>query len=154
MEENNLTRRQARESAFLAAFSLTFHPDEPQQALRDCGELPELEQDAFTARLLRDLTAHIDDIDGEITAHLKGWSLGRLPRVSLTAMRVALAEMLYGDEKKPAVAINEAKAITSLSTACWAPSPGSAAWPMPTRSRRHADPWAGHKQLRNLSGCV
>ena len=70
MEENNLTRRQARESAFLAAFSLTFHPDEPQQALRDCGELPELEQDAFTARLLRDLTAHIDDIDGEITAHL------------------------------------------------------------------------------------
>ncbi len=108
MEENNLTRRQARESAFLAAFSLTFHPDEPQQALRDCGELPELEQDAFTARLLRDLTAHIDDIDGEITAHLKGWSLGRLPRVSLTAMRIALAEMLYGDEKKPAVAINEA----------------------------------------------
>lgn len=57
---------------------------------------------------MRDLTAHIDDIDGEITAHLKGWSLGRLPRVSLTAMRVALAEMLYGDEKKPAVAINEA----------------------------------------------
>ena len=51
MEENNLPRRQARESAFLAAFSLTFHPDEPQQALLDCGEMPEVEQNAYTARL-------------------------------------------------------------------------------------------------------
>lgn len=108
MQETNLTRRQARESAFLAAFSLTFHPDEPQQALLDCGEMPEMEQDAYTVRLLRDLTAHSAEIDQEITARLKGWSLARLPRVSLTAMRIALAEMLYGDEKKPAVAINEA----------------------------------------------
>lgn len=108
MEENNLTRRQARESAFLAAFSLTFHPDEPQQALKDCGEMQEIAEDRFTARLLQDLTAHSADIDETISNHLKGWALSRLPRVSLTAMRVALAEMLYGDEKKPAVAINEA----------------------------------------------
>lgn len=108
MEENNLTRRQARESAFLAAFSLTFHPDEPQQALRDSGEMPEIGKDSFTSRLLQDLASHGAEIDAEITAHLKGWSLGRLPRVSLTAMRIALAEMLYGDEKKPAVTINEA----------------------------------------------
>lgn len=108
MEENNLTRRQARESAFLAAFSLTFHPDEPQLALKDCGEMQEIAEDRFTARLLQDLTAHSADIDETISSHLKGWALSRLPRVSLTAMRVALAEMLYGDEKKPAVSINEA----------------------------------------------
>ena len=28
--EQNLTRREARENAFLAAFSATFHPDDPQ----------------------------------------------------------------------------------------------------------------------------
>ncbi|HJD22264.1 MAG TPA: transcription antitermination factor NusB [Candidatus Gemmiger faecigallinarum] len=108
MEENNLTRRQAREHAFLAAFSVTFQPDEPQEALRSCGEMQEIGQDAFTAQLLQALTAHSAEIDAEITAHLKGWTLSRLPRVSLTAMRIALAEMLYGAEKKPAVAINEA----------------------------------------------
>ena len=43
-----------------------------------------------------------------ITAHLKGWTLSRVPRVSLVALRLALAEMLYGDEQKPGVAINEA----------------------------------------------
>lgn len=108
MEETNLTRRQAREGAFLVAFSMTFQPDEPQEALRNCGEMQEVEQDAFTAQLLKDLTLHSETIDQEITDHLKGWTIGRLPRVSLTAMRVALSEMLYGTEKKPAVAINEA----------------------------------------------
>ena len=64
--------------------------------------------DAFSRRLLDDLLAHREEIDAIITAHLKGWTLARLPRVSLTAMRIALAEMLYGEEKKPGVAINEA----------------------------------------------
>ena len=31
-----------------------------------------------------------------------------MPRVSLVALRLALAEMLYGEEQKPGVAINEA----------------------------------------------
>ena len=62
----------------------------------------------FPRRLLDDLLAHREEIDAIITAHLKGWTLARLPRVSLTAMRIALAEMLYGEEKKPGVAINEA----------------------------------------------
>ena len=41
-------------------------------------------------------------------ANLKGWTIARVPRVSLVALRVALAEMMYGEEKKTSVAINEA----------------------------------------------
>ena len=108
MEENAMTRREARESAFLAAFSATFQPEEPQEAIRDCGEMQEVVQDAFTTQLLHAMNRHAAEIDETISAHLKGWTLSRLPRVSLTAMRLALAEMLYGNEKKPAVAINEA----------------------------------------------
>ena len=108
MEENAMTRREARESAFLAAFSATFQPEEPLEAIRDCGEMQEVAQDAFTTQLLHVMNRHAAEIDEPISAHLKGWTLSRLPRVSLTAMRLALAEMLYGNEKKPAVAINEA----------------------------------------------
>lgn len=108
MEDKNLTRRQARETAFLAAFSITFQPEQPQEALNSCGEMQEIGQDPFTAQLLQTLMQHREEIDAEISAHLKGWTLSRLPRVSLTAMRIALAEMLYGQERKPAVAINEA----------------------------------------------
>lgn len=108
MEGNAVTRREARESAFLAAFSATFQPEQPQEAIRDCGEMQEVVQDVFAVQLLQAMNQHAEEIDALITAHLKGWALSRLPRVSLTAMRLALAEMLYGSEKKPAVAINEA----------------------------------------------
>ena len=108
MTENNLTRRESRENAFLAAFSATFQTDAPQEALQAHNEAGAPSLDAFANRLLADLMAHQEEIDAAINAHLKGWALSRIPRVSLTAMRIALAEMLYGEEKKPGVAINEA----------------------------------------------
>ncbi len=106
--ETKLTRRESRENAFLAAFSATFQPDDPQEAVSAHAEVGELELDAFAQRLLHDMFDHANDIDAAIVGHLKGWALSRIPRVSLVALRLALAEMLYGEEKKPGVAINEA----------------------------------------------
>ena len=108
MMEQNLTRREARENAFLAAFSATFHPDDPQPAMLNQPESAEHPLDAFSMRILRDMQAHGEELDALISENLKGWTLSRVPRVSLVAMRVALAELLYGEEKKPGVAINEA----------------------------------------------
>lgn len=51
-------------------------------------------------------------MDDLISAHLRNWTMERLPRVSLTVLRLGLAEMLYGDEKKPGVVINEAVELT------------------------------------------
>lgn len=108
MTEKPLSRRAARENAFLAAFSATFQPDEAPcvPVVEDNADHAPL--DEFASRLLADCNAHREQIDELIVSHLKGWTLSRLPRVSLTAMRIALAEMLYGDEKKAGVAINEA----------------------------------------------
>lgn len=108
MTDKPLSRRVARENAFLAAFCATFQPDEaPCVPLVD-DDTAQAPLDGFAMRLLNDCAAHSEQIDELIVSHLKGWSLSRLPRVSLTAMRIALAEMLYGDEKKAGVAINEA----------------------------------------------
>ena len=95
--EKKLTRRESRETAFLTAFAATFEPEEPTVPAEEHAA-----PDAFANQLL---AAELDEI---ITAHLKGWTLSRVPRVSLVALRLALAEMLYGDEQKPGVAINEA----------------------------------------------
>ena len=100
--EQNLTRREARENAFLAAFSATFHPDDPQPVLLNQPESHEHPLDEFSLRILRDMEAHSEEIDDVIRANLKGWTIARVPRVSLVALRVALAE------KKTSVAINEA----------------------------------------------
>ena len=94
--EKKLTRRESRETAFLTAFAATFEPEEPT--------LPAEEHpapDAFANQLLAAMNDHAAELDEIITAHLKGWTLPRVPRVSLVALRLALAEM-------PGVAINEA----------------------------------------------
>ena len=79
MTENNLTRRESRENAFLAAFSATFQTDAPQEALQAHNEAGTLSLDAFANRLLADLMAHQEEIDAAINAHLKGWALSRIP---------------------------------------------------------------------------
>ena len=99
-----LTRRESREAAYLTAFAATFEPEAP--ALPEDAEPPQ--SDAFTAQLLAAMNDHAEELDAVITAHLKGWTLNRVPRVALVALRLALAEMLYGEEQKPGVAINEA----------------------------------------------
>ena len=66
------------------------------------------ETDIFARQLLAAMQDHAQELDAIITAHLKGWTLSRVPRVSLVALRLALAEMLYGNEQKTSVAINEA----------------------------------------------
>ena len=101
--EKKLTRRESREMAFLTAFAATFEPEEPTVPAEDHAA-----PDAFANQLLAAMNDHAAELDEIITAHLKGWTLPRVPRVSLVALRLALAEMLYGEEQKPGVAITEA----------------------------------------------
>ena len=110
--ENILPRREARENAFLLAFSQTFGDVPLQEALdtnNECGE--ERPVDVFGQRLLSAYYSHSAEVDDLIRDHLRNWTMERLPRVSLTVLRLALAEMLYGDERKPGVVINEAVEI-------------------------------------------
>ena len=102
--EKKLTRSEAREAAFLTAFAATFEPETPSLP----SDSEQAEKDVFARRLLAAMNDHAEELDSIIEDHLKGWTLNRVPRVSLVALRLALAEMLYGEEQKPGVAINEA----------------------------------------------
>ena len=98
-----MTRRESREVAFLTAFAATFEPEDPTVPTEEHAA-----PDAFANQLLAAMNDHAAELDEIITAHLKGWTLPRVPRVSLVALRLGLAEMLYGEEQKTGVAINEA----------------------------------------------
>ena len=96
--ENILPRREARENAFLLAFSQTFGDVPLAEALTNHAENDEEHPvDGFSKLLLNAYYDH---------------SAERLPRVSLTVLRLAIAEMLFGGENKPGVAINEAVELT------------------------------------------
>lgn len=107
-----LTRRTARENAFLAAFASTFDNAMPEDVIALNNELGENRVDEFGRKLIDDYYEHSAEINDMIRDHLKGWTLDRIPRVSLTVLRLALSEILYGDEKLPSVTINEAVELT------------------------------------------
>ena len=110
---NILPRREARENAFLLAFSLNFGDVSLAEALTNHAENDEEHPvDGFSKLLLNAYYDHSAEVDDEIRAHLRNWTMERLPRVSLTVLRLAIAEMLFGGEHKPGVAINEAVELT------------------------------------------
>lgn len=107
-----MTRRTARENAFLAAFASTFDNAMPEDVIALNNELGENRVDEFGRKLIDDYYEHSAEINDMIRDHLKGWTIDRIPRVSLTVLRLALSEILYGDEKLPSVTINEAVELT------------------------------------------
>ena len=105
--------REARENAFLLAFSQTFGDIPLAEAITSHEENDEEHPvDGFSKHLLNAYYDHSAEVDDEIRAHLRNWTMERLPRVSLTILRLAVAEMLFGGENKPGVAINEAVELT------------------------------------------
>ncbi len=111
--ENILSRREARENAFLLAFSQTFGDVSLEDALAEHAESGEEHPvDAFGKHLLNAYYDHSAEVDDEIRAHLRNWTMERLPRVTLAVLRLSIAEMLFGGENKPSVAINEAVELT------------------------------------------
>ena len=86
--ENILPRREARENAFLLAFSQTFGDIPLAEALSNHAENDEEHPvDAFSRLLLNAYYDHSAEVDDEIRAHLRNWTMERLPRVSLTVLR-------------------------------------------------------------------
>lgn len=58
--------------------------------------------------LLNSIINDIDGIDASINKHSKSWKTGRMPKVDLAVMRLAVGEMRYSEDIPDAVAINEA----------------------------------------------
>lgn len=105
---DKLKRRTARENAFFAAFASTFDNAMPDEVIEIHNEVGENTVDAFGQELIQNYYEHSAEVNDIIRDHLKGWTIERIPRVSLTILRLALSEILYGEEKLPGVTINEA----------------------------------------------
>ncbi|MBQ6332758.1 MAG: transcription antitermination factor NusB [Clostridia bacterium] len=67
------------------------------------------EEDAlFSDRLYEGVHAHIEEIDNEISAHAKDWSIGRIAKVDLSILRIAVYELLYESGIPVGATVNEA----------------------------------------------
>lgn len=110
-----MTRRQSREQAFILMFEKSFRNDETIQEIIDSAIEDELlKEDEFSFMLSNKAEENMDKIDEKIMKFSKGWSLSRIPKVSLAIMRVAVTEMLYVDSVPVNVSINEAVELSKI----------------------------------------
>lgn len=69
---------------------------------------PEGDDQAYIDRVLAGVAAHADELDGLIARYSPSREIGRIARVDLCILRVALYEMRYETDTPESVAINEA----------------------------------------------
>lgn len=110
-----MTRRKARENAFIAVFEAGFSSNDIQEILSLTQEVPEYEEyrlDEFAIGLINNYYNHAEEVNELIQSKLKNWSQSRISRVASAVLRLSVAEMMYSAEKDmDSVIINEAVEI-------------------------------------------
>ncbi len=103
-----MTRREARELAFILLFEKTFTDEPVREILMQAGEARDVEADAFALSLAEGAQTNEAAIDEAIAAFSHKWSKDRISRVALSIMRLAVYEMRYVEDIPVSVSINEA----------------------------------------------
>ena len=104
-----MTRREAREQAFMVLFEKTFSNETTIREIIETAEEAELIKiNSFADALLVSVENNIDAIDKIIEENSRGWTIQRLPKVSLAVLRLAIGEMMYSEDVPTGVAVNEA----------------------------------------------
>lgn len=104
-----MTRSEAREQAFILVFEKIFSPELSVEDMKNVAEETELFiLDAFAEKLLISVCENIEKTDELISANLRKWSIGRIPKVSLALLRMAVTEIIYFDDVPDGVSANEA----------------------------------------------
>lgn len=111
--KSELSRRKAREQAFILAFERNFTTDSTEDICITAQESRDFQVNDFTLELVNMIEKNHQSINDIIERHSKGWKISRMSKVSLSLLQLAICEMLYTSDntnaKKPvSVAINEA----------------------------------------------
>lgn len=111
-----MSRRELREHIFRMLFRKEFFASEEEFEAQTALYMEELEPlEEKDRRYMRtkvaDIYAKVPELDEKLNEVAKGWKTGRMGKVDLTVLRLALYEMAYEEGIPERVAINEAVEI-------------------------------------------
>ena len=111
-EEKDMTRREIREQVIKMLFRVEFYNQEEmseQIALCEDDACSWKEKDkTYIFEKVEKISEKLEEIDAKINEVSEGWKTGRMGKVDLTLIRLAVYEMLYEEDVPAKVAINEA----------------------------------------------
>jgi N utilization substance protein B len=106
-----MSRKIAREVAMKHAFARLFGGEDTYAEILDKSgitEAPSQDDLAYSDEVVKGIQEHTEEIDQLIEELAIGWSIGRMPKVDLSILRVAIYEMMYRKDIPESVSINEA----------------------------------------------
>ena len=104
-----MTRREAREQAFIILFEKIFNSEIPIfEIVESAKEAGLIKINGFAENILKTVESNAEEIDASIQNNTPDWTISRLPKVSLAILRLAVSEIKYIDEVPNGVAVNEA----------------------------------------------
>lgn len=107
-----MARPVAREAAMQLIFEQLFGGEGDAQTLVDLIDYEPGEKDkAYIEEIVGGVRERAAELDGQISACLRGWTIARLSRVDLAILRLSVYEMRYAGIPA-AVSINEAVELT------------------------------------------
>lgn len=104
-----MTRKDARENAFILLFELTCKSEETAEEIFDMATgIRELECDDYVKAVFFGTNTNLRIIDETIEKSLVGWKSARLSIVTTALLRLATYEMMFFEDIPVKVSINEA----------------------------------------------
>lgn len=115
--KSELSRRQAREQAFILAFERNFIDDTIENICEAAQECREFEKNDFTMQIVNTLIQNENEINNYIEKNIRGWKISRLSKVNLSILQLSICELLYiqdniNAENPTSVIINEAVVLS------------------------------------------
>lgn len=121
-----MNRREIREQIFKMLFQAEFYDEDgmDEQIQISMDELEEQNEGKrdYIEQKLRSIYARREEIDALINEKATGWKTGRMAKVDLALIRLAVYEIKYEDDIPAGVAINEAVELAKVYSSEGAPS--------------------------------
>lgn len=107
-----MKRSEVREAVFFLTFEKLFSDGSADSIIDDAYEADNFEMNGDVEKLFKSVDEKKDETDGIIAKFSESRQFGRIPKVSVAVLRIALYEILYDDKVPDNVAISEAVILT------------------------------------------
>ena len=109
-----MTRKKAREEAFILIFEKAFNDNTVEEILEVAKEVRDLEPDDYINKVFFGVFENIEEIDTLISEKAVGWKISRISKTALSILRLAIYEIKYFDDIPNSVSINEAVELSKI----------------------------------------
>ncbi len=106
-----MTRKRAREEAFILIFEKVFNDCSVEEILEIASEARDLEPDDYINTVFSGVYENLEEIDSEISRNAVGWKIERISKTALCILRLAIFEIRFMQDIPESVSINEAVEI-------------------------------------------